>query len=612
MTSSLTPDILLVFAIISFTIILFISEMVRVDLVAFLVLALLGLTKLVPTQDLFSGFSSEAVISLISIMIMGAGLEKSGIMHRITHWILKLGGQNEQRISFLLMISTGVLAGFLRSVGAVALFLPVVSRIRRRTGIVKSQLLLPIGFCAILGSTLTIVGTGPLILLNSQLSSMAALMPSQSARFAPFSFFSVLPIGLSLLTVGILYILFLGKYILPKGPRSSVVIGPSLDYFQKTYGVGGGIFEFTIPEDERLKDKTITEWEQILGHQIVIIGVNFGSALAFPPMRNQAIKVGSTLAILSQKQALEDFSNTYDIKPTHHLKIFSEILSPAQSGLGEVVIPPSSQLVGQDLAKLHLRKNFGLQVLALLRGNKVLLGPQLKEVVLRPGDLLGIYTSWDALAEFEKNSDYLVVTTDFPREEKRTEKAPLALAFLLLSMGLIVFAKMPVSVGLLVGAVGMIFSGAIEIDEAYQSVSWRTVFLLAGLIPLGVAMNTTGADLWLIQEALYDFINVPVWCLEIGVAVIAALLSLVVSNVGATIILVPLVVRLAIEVGADPRAFALLVAISTSNAFLFPTHQANALILGPGMYRVRDFMRAGIGMTVLYITVTLLLLHYII
>lgn len=610
--STLTPDILLVFVIIFFTIILFISEVVRVDVVAFLVLALLGLTKLVSTQDLFSGFSSEAVIALISVMILGAGLEKSGIMHIATSWILKLGGQNEKKISFLLMTSTGVLAGFLRSVGAVALFLPVVSRIRRRTGIPKSQILLPIGFCAILGSTLTMVGTGPLILLNSQLSSMANLMPSQSKLFTPFGFFSVLPIGLGLLFIGVVYFLVLGKFILPKSTKKSVVIGPTLDYFQKTYGIGGGIFEFTVPDDPLLINKTLKEWEQILGNDMAVIAIKTGNAVSFPPMRNQEVKVKSDLAVLAQKQSIDAFSHQYHIKPSNHLKIFGELLNPGQAGLCEVVIPPSSQLVGQSLGELHLRRKFGLQVLALLRGDKVLLGEELKVAILKPGDLLGIYTSWYALSEFEKNPDYLVVTTDFPRENKKTEKAPLALIFLLLTLGLIVFADISLAIGLLVGAVGMIFSGVISIDDAYQSVSWRTVFLLAGLIPLGIAMNTTGADLWLVQEVLYDFVNVPVLWLEIGVAVIAALLSLVVSNVGATIILVPLVVRLALEIGADPRMFALLVAISTSNAFLFPTHQANALILGPGAYQVRDFMRAGIGMTVLYIAVTLLLLHSII
>lgn len=610
--STLTPDILLVFTIILFTIILFISEVVRVDVAAFLVLALLGLTKLVPTPDLFSGFSSEAVIALISVMIIGAGLEKSGIMHIATRWLLKWGGQNEKKISFLLMTSTGLLAGFLRSVGAVALFLPVVSRIRRRMGIAKSQILLPIGFCAILGSTLTMVGTGPLILLNSQLSSMASLMPSQSKYFAPFGLFAVFPIGITLLGVGVLYFLALGKFILPKEEKKAIVVGPSLDYFQKTYGIGGGIFEFTIPNDAFLANKTLKEWEQILGNQVAIIAVKSGQKILFPPMRNQEMKAGCEVAVLGQKQTIETFSHFYHVKLSSHLKVFSELLNPAQSGLCEVVIPPSSQLVGQSLGELHFKRQFGLQVLALLRGNKVLSGEDLKHVVLRPGDLLGIYTSWYALALFEKNPDYLVVTTDFPREDKKTEKAPLALFFLLLSLELIIFADVPLAIGLLVGAVGMIFSGIISIDEAYQSVSWRTVFLLAGLIPLGIAMNTTGADIWLIQELLYDFVNVPILWLEIGVAILAALLSLVVSNVGATIILVPLVVRLALEVGADPRAFALLVAISASNAFLFPTHQANALILGPGLYHVRDFMRAGIGMTVLYIAVTILFLHHMI
>ncbi|MEM7281412.1 MAG: SLC13 family permease, partial [Pseudomonadota bacterium] len=233
------------------------------------------------------------------------------------------------------------------------------------------------------------------------------------------------------------------------------------------------------------------------------------------------------------------------------------------------------------------------------------------ELPLQAGDMLICHTRWDHLIELEKNRDFVVVTTDYPRESQRPKKLPLALAFFAISLGLIIFTDIMLPVALLTGAVGMLVFGVITMDEAYRSVSWKTIFLLAGLLPLGHAVETSGTANYVAQHLLAALGDVPAWALQILLAVMSAVFTLVISNVGATALLVPLAINLAVASGADPAMFALTVAISTSNSFIIPTHQVNALIMGPGGYKVMDFLRAGSFMSVLFIAVSLIILNLI-
>ena len=609
--AGLTPDMFLVFSIILFVMILFLSEIVRVDVVAFLIIVVLGLTKLLPNELLFSGFSSEAVISLIGIMIIGHGLERSGVMARIATYILRMGGMREKRIRLLLMCAGGTLSGILRSVGSVALFMPVVTRIRRTTGIAKSNLLMPLSFCAILGSTLTMVGTGPLILLNGLLENVGGLRDAAGHPAEPFKLFTVLPIGLALLVSGILYFLLFSRWILPKSTYRPISTGGVMGYFKRTYQIGGEFCELKVPHSSPLVNTPLVQWEGLLDSNIVIIGIKVGHRVQVPPLRLTEITGNASVACLGPKDKIEAFAQKYGLKLSPFLTNFRESLNPAVAGLCEAVVPPSSSLVGRDLSNLHMRRNFDVQALALLRGKKIKRGQEMSEITLRPGDTIGMFCEWAALSELEKNPDFVVVTTDFPREQFVEGKVGLSLSFFILAILLVMFSDLPLPISLLVGALGMIFSGVITVDEAYSSVSWKTVFLLAGLIPLGVAVQTTGAADWLIKLVLPKIQFIPIILVELGLALIATLLSMVISNIGVTVIMVPLGVQMAIQLGADPRLFAMLIALSASNAFLFPTHQANALIAGPGRYHIKDFLRAGIGMTLIYIFVVMMGVHYI-
>lgn len=597
----LTPDILIVLAIILVTIVLFVTEFVRVDVVACLVLVLLGLTQLVPPDRLFLGFSSDAVISLIAIMIIGAGLERAGVIARLTDFILRYGGSNEHKIRILLMALSGLCAGFLRSVGTVALMLPVSTRIRRTTGIAKGRLLMPLSFCAILGSTLTMVGTGPLIMLNSLLSNSMLLLEGQ-VEYPDIGFFAVFPIGIVLLCTGIIYFIFFGKWLLPKVERKSLKNLDSRDYFYRVYGIGSDFFEYRVPPSCSLADNTLSQWETLLPKDIFVIGIKTGNSTYTPPLRKTVIKVGTVLACFGPKSQGESFAKRYGVRLSHYLTAFGDTLSPLKAGLCEAVIPPSSKLIGTDLNDLHMRRKFGIQVLAVHRGQKVTHGhEELNEITLKAGDTLGMFCNWHALAQFEKNPDFLVATTDYPKEVFHFEKTKYAIFFFALALTLMITGILSVPIGLMVGAVGMIFSGVISIDDAYETVSWKTVFLIAGLIPLGIAVQTSGTSDWITSQFLHHFPGLPEWGILLLLGIAASILSLFTTNVGATVILVPLAVQLATNHLGNPQAYALMVAIASSNSFILPTHQANALISGPGRYRVMDFVKVGGVMSLLYL-----------
>ena len=259
-----------------------------------------------------------------------------------------------------------------------------------------------------------------------------------------------------------------------------------------------------------------------------------------------------------------------------------------------------------------MRKTYGLSVMAIHRGGETFReGAGVREIPFQAGDTLVCHTMWDSLTRLKKNKDFIVVTTEYPHEESRPHKLGFALLFFSIALFMVLSTDLRLSVALLTGAIGMILSRVLSIDEAYDAVSWKTVFLLASLIPLGLAVESTGTAKWIADQTLIIMDGSPIWVIQLAIAVLATFFTLVMSNVGATVLLVPLAVNIAVGAGANPAVFALTVALATSNSFLIPTHQVNALIMGPGGYRVADFMRAGGIMTILFLVVLMVMLNVI-
>jgi len=620
-----TIEIAWVNAILLLTIYLFAFEVVGVDVAAATVMVLLGLTTLlaplmglerglVDTQHLFDGFSSNAVISIIAVMIIGAGLDKTGIMSKVAAYILKTGGTGESRIIPIISGTVGVISSFMQNVGAAALFLPVVSRISARSGLAMSRLLMPMGFCAILGGTLTMVGSSPLILLNDLILTSNKALPA-AQHMETWSLFSVTPIGLALITTGIVYFVFAGRYVLPAAVKETGSTGAAaMSYFKDVYGLNYDLFEVVVPDGSSLIGKELDDVEH--QHRIRIVAALRSSGdMRIGPgslARDVGIEAGTVLGILSATSNLQAFVDYYGLNLRKDIRTFTESLSATKAGIGEIVIPPGSNLIGKSARDVWMRKVYGIAMVALHRDGETLReGDGIRDLPLQAGDTLVVHTTWDALTRLEKDRNFVVVTTEYPHEELRPHKIGYAVFFFLVALGLVLFTDLRLSVALLTGAMGMVLSGVLSIEEAYDAVSWKTVFLLASLIPLGLAVETTGTARWIADQVLTVVGHNPIWVIQGSVAVLATFFTLVMSNVGATVLLVPLAVNIAIGADADPAVFALTVAIATSNSFLIPTHQVNALIMGPGGYRVPDFMRAGGIMTILFLVVMMLMMNLI-
>ncbi|MHA7879990.1 MAG: SLC13 family permease [Saccharospirillum sp.] len=607
---TLTPQMMVVLAILAFTIFLFVSEIVRIDVAAIAIMVLLGLLSMVPalpdiadTETLLNGFASNAVMSIIAVMIIGAGLDKTGVMSRLASLIIRFGGRTEARIIPLVSGSSGIISSFMQNVGAAALYIPVVNRIAARTGLPKSRLLMPMGFCCILGGTITMVGSSPLILLND-------LLPE---GMDTFELFDVTPIGLALIATGIGYFVLFGRFVLPTTAPDHGDVESVVDYYHRVYGMNFIIREVRVESRDPLVGQTLLSLEQ--AHGVVVIASFMNSELRVGPWGGLTIEPGARLAVLASQDAMDKLANHKGFEVFDQLDVFADVLSPTKSGMAEVVIPPRSELIGKSVRDIAMRKTHGLSVLAIHSGGETL-DDRFRDHALKSGDVLVSHCRWDALMLLEKNRDFVVMTTEYPKEELRPKKVRMAVLWFSIALFLVLFTDLRLSVALLTGALGMILTGVLTMDEAYGAVSWKTVFLLASLIPLGAAVEQTGTAAWIAQNTLAILGDVSPWVLQAAIAVLATFFTLVMSNVGATVLLVPLAINIAIAaqatgMEADPRVFALTAAIATSNSFLIPTHQVNALIMGPGGYRVKDYMKAGLGMTALFIVVSMVMLNIV-
>jgi len=626
--SNIVPSIEIawVTAILLLTIFLFAFEIVEVDVAAVTVMVVLGLTgllfsqmglsaPLVEPKNLFNGFAGNAVMSIVAVMIIGSGLDKTGLMTKVASFILKVGGNTEQRVIPIVSGTVGIISSFMQNVGAAALFLPVVSRISARTGLPMSRLLMPMGFTAILGGTVTMVGSSPLILLNDLILTSNSALPKNITPMETFSIFSVTPIGLALIATGILYFVIAGRFVLPKNNSESNTPSSAMDYFKELYNLDYDLNEIIVPSESELVGHIFEDVEH--KYKIRIIALRRGTddlrIGAGGVARDTAIEPETVLGVIGSPYAIQGFVDTFGLKTRKQLVSFTEALSSAKAGVAELVIPPSSSLVGKSARDVWMRKTYGLSLLAILRnGETIREGDGVRDIALQAGDTLVSHVTWDALDRLAKDKkNFVVVTTEYPHEEVRPEKLGFALLFFAIALSLVLFSDLRLSISLLVGAMGMVLSGVLSMDEAYEAVSWKTVFLLASLIPLGFAVESSGTAAWIADATLKLMGDVPIWVLQSVIAILATFFTLVMSNVGATVLLVPLAVNIAIGAGADPAVFALTVAIATSNSFLIPTHQVNALIMGPGGYRVPDFIKAGGIMTILFLVVSLTMLNIV-
>ncbi len=592
---NLTPEMILVMLMIAAAVFLFITEWIRLDVVAILMMVVLPLLHLVTPKEAFIGLSSNAVVSIIAVIIIGAGLDKTGLINKLIKPILRIAGKSQSNIIIAISLSIAVISSFMQNIGAAALFLPAIQRISKSFDIPLSRLLMPIGFSAILGGTITLVGSSPLILLNDLITPF---------NLKPFSLFDVTPIGLSLVISGIIYFIVFGRFVLPRGtgnisekPRSndSQEKNPPIDEMGVPYELStpGNFTDYRDPV--RVDDLR----KHYLVNVIAITDPPDGKITS--PTGDTIIRSGVDIVVFGKKKDVQRMAEKEDMLLKENLETFVNDVDSQTSGTVEAVVAPRSSFSGKDINTINLQEKYSVTPMAIYRQGEIYRS-HIDEVPLQVGDAILLHGTWRRLKMLQEEGP-LLFTTPVDVELMRPEKAALAGFWLAVSLTMILVFKIQLSVCLMAGAVGMVITRVLSIDEAYLSVDWRTIFLLGGLIPLGIATEKTGTANWIAMAVLSATGTVEPVMLMTIIAVLSTVFTLVISNVGATVLLVPLVVNMAVAVNADPRMAALIVGLATSNSFLLPTHQVNALYMGPGRYRSVDFMKAGGIMSILFILV---------
>jgi di/tricarboxylate transporter len=603
----LTRDMVLVLGLVVFTIAMFMFERIRADATALVVLVLLGLTGLVPANQLFGGFSGNAVIAVIATMILGAGLDRTGALNRLAVWLLRVSKGMEERLILLTSFTAGLMSGFMQNPSVMALFLPVASRLSGRSGISLSRLLMPVAAAIVMGGGLTMIGNSPLMLLNDLMVAANRNLPSGVATLEPLPMFAPLPIGLLLLLVGLAYFRLRGKKVLGGGEDKSVAPSRTQSYFARAYGIEGDVFELSVTAESPLVGMSVGEAEAQRDAPLFLALLSGNEARLSPPA-DQMIWVGSVLGVMGPREAIQDYAQKNLLRVSARLRNFADLFNPSRSGISEAVIPPTSAFIGKAQEQLQLRKRFGISLLAINRDNEVW-REDIRRMPLKAGDMLVFHSIWTDLAQASESRDFVVVT-DYPKGEQRPQKLWWAMAVFIAAMVLALSTLVPVPIALMAGAAGMMVTGVLNMDEAYAAVSWKTVFLMACLIPLGWAMDSTGAAGWLAQHILERIgPDVPIWVLEAAIGLLATAFALVIGNVGATVVMVPMAINVALAAGGNPMAFALIVALSASNNFLSVSNPVLAMVTGPAGYRPRDLWRTGAPLTLLYLIVVVLVVN---
>jgi di/tricarboxylate transporter len=588
-------DVIIVFVILVAAMIMFSTERIRNDVASIIIMLSLAWTKVIDIDQVFIGFSSNAVIAIIGVMIIGYGIEKTGIMNDLANMIIQKVGSKENIIVATIMALTGVISSFLQNIGAVALFLPAVKKISSKSGVNSQRLIMPMAFSGILGGTLTLVASGPLIILNDLLSE---------GGLEAYGMFSVTPIGIGLLITGILYFFFFSKIVLPSKDKEA---NTSVDKLSDIYDLPNKIYEVDIESNNELVGKTIEELNIWNEYGIHILAISESDSKVYIPWRETTFKQGQTLALFGEEEEIDKFFNTFDMKPKEHLVVFKELSDDEEAGFAEIILLSDSSLRGKTLKEIALRKNYKIEPIIYFDNDAKRLS--FVDWQLQPGLKVIVFGRWADLARLKESKEFVVISQiKTPESNSRANKKIPALIILAGAIVSILFG-VPLPVSFLTAAILMLFTKVILKEELYKAIDWKTVFLLAGLIPLGIAFDQSGAAS-LVAETIISIIESwPVPLILLAIGLITSFFSLFMSNVAATVLLVPLILIMGESFGLDPRGLALFVAVTASNSFILPTHQVNAYVMTAGNYKNSDFIKAGGIMSILFLLVSTAIIY---
>lgn len=589
-------SILLTLSIVVLALVLFIGEWLPVDITAILVTVLLMLLGIVTPEEGISGFGNSATITVMAMFILSAGIARTGVVQVVSDLLLKWGGKQPTQQIFAMGVIVGPISAFLNNTAVLAVFLPIVEDWCRKQGISVSKLLIPLSYVAIMGGMITVIGTSTNILASGL---------SEKLGYGTFSLFQFTKLGLITFAIGLVYLALIAPRLLVDRKE------PDSEGVGRAYGLKDYVSEVVITPGSSLVGQTVRTSALQRKFDIDVLELIHNGNHFPQPVADKVLTAGDILLLRASREDLLKIKDErgLDILPDVQFgqQTLEENLSSGIEGVAEVLILSNSNLTGSTLKELRFRQRYNATVLAIRRGQE-LVRDRLGKVPLRFGDLLLVQGPKESFLGLQTSRDLLVMDQR-DVETLRRDKAAIAIA---IGLGVVITAAfdwIPILVSALLGVVLMVLTGCLKPGELYGAVRWDIIFLLAGLIPLGVAMEKSGATKWLAENLVALGGNFSGYWILTFFFIITVLITEILSNNASVVLLLPIAAEVAKTLDLNPFAFMFAVTFAASNSFMTPIgYQTNTMVYGPGGYKFLDFTRVGAPLSLLMTLVTPLLI----
>ncbi|MDH4570847.1 SLC13 family permease [Pseudomonas sp. BN414] len=599
-------DLLMVLGLLVVAITLFVINKPRMDVVALLVIVALPLTGILDISHTLAGFSDPSVVLIAALFVIGDGLVRTGIAYRLGDWLVARAGSSETRLLVLLMLAAAGLGSVMSSTGVVAIFIPVALGVAARLKIAPARLMMPLAFAGLISGMLTLVATAPNLVVHSEL---------RRAGLDGFGFFSLTPVGLAVLALGIVYMLLTRHWLTPRGSdQADAVPRLTLTDLATAYALEERERRLKVRADSPLVRQALNELELRKQYGINVIAVERQRrfrTLLLMATGNTLLEPGDVLLADLASPAI-GLLGAYQELGLEPLPLPSSYYSlHAHSlGLAEVALPPESKLPGKTIQELGFRSRHQLNVVGLRRHGEALEGVLVDEK-LKPSDTLLVAGEWKAIHQLQGQSrDFLVLSLPAEVDEvaPTARKAPYALLSLAVMIFLMVSGLVPNVMAALIGCLLMGAFRCIDLDSAYRAIHWPTLILIVGMLPFALALQQTGGIDLAVKGLVALLGNAGPYAMLACLFIVTALIGLFISNTATAVLMAPVAIATAQQLGMSPYPFAMIVALAASAAFMTPiSSPVNTLVLGPGQYRFGDFVKVGVPFTVLVMIVSVFL-----
>lgn len=603
---------LITIIILAISAIFFVSGKIRSDLVALCALVALLLCHILTPEEALSGFSSSVVIMMIGLFVVGGAIFQTGLAKIISSRILKLAGKSETRLFLLVILATAAIGAFVSNTGTVALMLPIVVSLAMSAGMNPSRLLMPLAFASSMGGMMTLIGTPPNLVIQDTLTA---------AGYEPLSFFSFLPVGLVCLLVGIIVLMPLSKLFLSgrKKREDDAKSGKSLKQLVNEYGLSHNLFRLLVTETSKLAGSTVIELDIRRKYGLNILEIRRGDLSRHRFLKTIAQKLASPDAVLQANDILyvtgdfnrvKEFADEYAVSildghATEETNRNENSLDFYDIGIAEIVLMPTSLLINRTVKEIGFRDKYNVNVLGIRRQRDYLLR-DLGDKRVHSGDVLLVQGTWNNIARLGRDgTDWVVLGQPLAEAAKVTldYKAPVAAAIMLLMIVMMVFDFIPVApvTSVMIAGILMVLTGCFRnVEAAYKTINWESVVLIAAMLPMSLALEKTGASASISNALVSGLGSYGAFALLAGIYFTTSLLTMFISNTATAVLLAPIALHSAEQLGINPVPFLFAVAIGASMCFASPfSTPPNALVMPAGQYTFMDYVKVGLPLQII-------------